>query len=161
MKTCISVIAQDVSLYTHIKEREREYNQLHSELTCLSFVIINFDDVTQLHKAVGTTTKRMMTTATQDAIEVSISIADRSLTPSSRNVSVPLGLWRFGWLHFPVPECILCSYNYKHGRPQSLFPCQRRGCNQYIRINIRFTSISDPRVRLSSVPVLLSFRVYI
>ena len=46
------------------------------ELTCLSFVIINVDDVTPLHQAVGQTTKRMITTELRDAMECVSSISD-------------------------------------------------------------------------------------
>ena len=66
------------------------------ELTCLSFVIINFDDVTPLHQAVGQTTKRMITTELRDVIEAASSITDKRCLPSLRVDCLPLDFCRSG-----------------------------------------------------------------
>jgi len=61
------------------------------ELTCLSFVIINVEDVTPLHQAVGQTTKRMITTELRDAMEAASSITDKRCLTSLRVNCPPLG----------------------------------------------------------------------
>ena len=62
------------------------------ELTCLSVVIINVDDVTPLHQAVGQTTKRMITTELRDAMESASSITDKRCLPSLSVNCPPLGV---------------------------------------------------------------------
>ena len=83
------------------------------ELTCLSFVIINVDDVTPLHQAVGQTTKRMITTELRDVIEAANSITDKRCLPSLSVNFPPVGFAGLA-IDFPcstISVCKLCMYN--------------------------------------------------
>ena len=83
------------------------------ELTCLSFVIINVDDVTPLHQAVGQTTKRMITTELRDVIEAASCITDKRCLPSLSVNCPPVGFAGLA-IDFPcstISVCKVCMYN--------------------------------------------------